>query len=166
MNKAINARLHGAKGIVFLSDPLHQDEEVGPATRRIEFTDMGIPAIHAKRAAFAQLFRAAGKDLAAIQTEIDRDLQPRSFDLPGTQARIATEVIRNRKTRAQCDRRARRLRSGAEERVGRGRRPLRSSGPRRARLDDAVTGRTDPSRRRRQCVGDRGRDGARAARRQ
>ncbi len=96
--KAINARLHGAKGIVFLSDPLHQDEEVGPATRRIEFTDMGIPAIHAKRTAFARVFTAAGKNLAAIQTEIDKDLQPRSFDLPGTRARIATEIVRNRKT--------------------------------------------------------------------
>jgi Zn-dependent M28 family amino/carboxypeptidase len=96
--KAINARLHGAKGIVFLSDPLHQDEEVGPATRRIEFTDMGIPAIHAKRAAFARVFTAAGKNLAAIQAEIDRDLKPQSFDLPGTRVRVATEVTRNRKT--------------------------------------------------------------------
>ena len=96
--KAINARLHGAKGIVFISDPLHRDEEVGPATRRIEFTDMGIPAIHAKRAAFARIFSAAGKDLAAIQTDIDKDLKPRSFDLPGTRARVATEIVRNRKT--------------------------------------------------------------------
>ena len=84
VNKAINARLHGAKGIVFLSDPLHRDEEVGPATRRIETTDMGIPAIHAKRAALAKVFSDAGKDLATIQTDIDKDLQPRSFDLPGS----------------------------------------------------------------------------------
>ena len=98
VNKAINARLHGAKGIVFLSDPLHRDEEVGPATRRIESSDMGIPAIHAKRAAFARVFTAAGKDLAQIQTEIDRDLQPRSFDLPATRGHIATEVTRIKKT--------------------------------------------------------------------
>jgi Zn-dependent M28 family amino/carboxypeptidase len=98
VNKAINARLHGAKGIVFLSDPLHRDEEVGPATRRIEYTDMGIPSIHAKRAAFARVFSAAGKDLAAIQSEIDKDLQPRSFELAGTRAHIATEVNRIRKT--------------------------------------------------------------------
>ena len=98
VNKAINARLHGAKGIVFLSDPLHRDEEVGPATRRIESSDMGIPAIHAKRAAFARVFTAAGKDLAQIQTEIDKDLQPRSFALPGTNAHIATEVTRIKKT--------------------------------------------------------------------
>jgi hypothetical protein len=96
--KAINARLHGAKAIIFLSDPLHRDEEVGPATRRIEFTDMGIPAIHSERAAFDRLFRSAGKDLRTIQTEIDKDLQPRSFDLPGTRVRVATEVTRNRKT--------------------------------------------------------------------
>lgn len=98
VNKAINARLHGAKGIVFLSDPLHRDEEVGPATRRIESSDMGIPAIHAKRAAFARVFTAAGKDLAQIQTEIDKDLQPRSFALPATNAHIATEVTRIKKT--------------------------------------------------------------------
>ena len=98
VNKAINARLHGAKGIVFLSDPLHRDEEVGPATRRIETTDMGIPAIHAKRAALVGVFRAANKDLAAIQTDIDKDLQPRSFDLPGASAHIATEVTRIKKT--------------------------------------------------------------------
>jgi Zn-dependent M28 family amino/carboxypeptidase len=98
VNKAINARLHGAKGIVFLSDPLHRDEEVGPATRRIETTDMGIPAIHAKRAALAKVFTAAGKNLATIQTDIDKDLTPRSFDLPGASAHIATEVTRIRKT--------------------------------------------------------------------
>jgi hypothetical protein len=98
VNKAINARLHGAKGIVFISDPLHRDEEVGPATRRIEFTDMGIPAIHAKRATFERLLGAAGKNLGTIQREIDRTLQPQSFELPNTRARVATEVIRARKT--------------------------------------------------------------------
>src|SRR6185503_10647055 len=98
VNKAINARLHGAKGIVFLSDPLHRDEEVGPATRRIETTDMGIPAIHAKRAALAKVFSDSGKDLSTIQTDIDKDLQPRSFDLPGTRAHIATEVTRIKTT--------------------------------------------------------------------
>jgi hypothetical protein len=98
VNKAINARLHGAKGIIFISDPLHRDEEVGPATRRIEFTDMGIPAIHAKRATFERLLRAAGKDLATIQRQIDGNLQPQSFELANERARVATEVVRMRRT--------------------------------------------------------------------
>jgi hypothetical protein len=98
VNKAINARLHGAKGIIFISDPLHRDEEVGPATRRIEFTDMGIPAIHAKRATFERLLRAAGKDLATIQRQIDGNLQPQSFELANARARVATEVVRMRRT--------------------------------------------------------------------
>jgi Zn-dependent M28 family amino/carboxypeptidase len=96
VNKAINARNHGAKGIVFLSDPLHTDEEVGPATRRMEHTDMGIPAVHAKRERFFALFRAAGHDMAAIQAAIDRDLMPRSFDLRASRVRIETEVVRHR----------------------------------------------------------------------
>jgi hypothetical protein len=98
MNKAINARQHGAKAIVFLTDPLHQDEEVGPATRRIEHTDASISAIHAKREPFVALFRAAGRDIAAIQRDIDRDLMPRSFELPNATARVATDVVRTRNT--------------------------------------------------------------------
>jgi len=99
VNKAINARLHGARGIVFITDPVnHRDEEVGPATRRLEYTDLGIPAVHAKRATVAGAFRNAGKDLAALHEAIDKDLKPQSFELPGTRAHIATEVIRTRKT--------------------------------------------------------------------
>src|SRR4030095_3324952 len=49
VNKAINARQHGARGIVFISDLTHTDEEVGPATRGAETDDLGIPSIHARR---------------------------------------------------------------------------------------------------------------------
>jgi len=99
VNKAINARQHGAKGIIFISDPVnHRDEEVGPATRRLEYTDLGIPAVHAKRATVEAAFRAAGKDLAQLHDAIDKDLKPQSFELPGGNAHIASEVIRSRKT--------------------------------------------------------------------
>lgn len=99
INKAINARQHGAKGIVFITDPNnHENEEVGSATRQLENDDMGIPSIHARRDPILKLFSAAGKDLAAIQKKIDADLESQSFELPGIRARIATEVIRTRKT--------------------------------------------------------------------
>ena len=145
---------------------LHRDEEVGPATRRIEYTDMGIPAIHAKRAAFARVFSGAGKDLAAIQTA---DRQGLEAAILRSSRHACARRDRGRaqpQDGAQCDRRARRLRSRAEERVGRRRRALRSSGSRRARFADAVAGRTGPSRRRRQCLGHGRRDGIGAARRQ
>src|SRR5262245_35899403 len=36
VNKAINAKQHGARGIIFITDVNHTDEQVGPATRTSE----------------------------------------------------------------------------------------------------------------------------------
>jgi aminopeptidase YwaD len=98
VSKAINAKQHGAQGIVFITDLNHEDEQVGSATRTEETDDLGIPAVHAKRAPLLNLFKSAGKDVAAIQKKIDADLKPQSFDLPDSRARISTDVIRTRKT--------------------------------------------------------------------
>jgi Zn-dependent M28 family amino/carboxypeptidase len=98
VNKAINAKQHGAQGIVFITDLNHTEEDVGRATRTEETDDLGIPGIHAKRDPFIAAFKAAGKDLAAIQKKIDMDLKPQSFELPALKGRIATDVVRTRKT--------------------------------------------------------------------
>lgn len=97
VNKAINARMHGAKGIVFITDPTHDYEDVGPATRR-EQGDTGIAAVHAKRAAIAAAFKQGGKDIAELHRAIDKGLAPQSFEFPNGRAAIATEVVRTRKT--------------------------------------------------------------------
>jgi Peptidase family M28/PDZ domain/PA domain len=98
VNKAINAKQHGARGIVFITDLNHEDEQVGSATRTEETDDLGIPAVHAKRAPLLALFKAAGKDVAAIQKKIDSDLKPQSFDLSDSRVHISTDVVRTRKT--------------------------------------------------------------------
>jgi hypothetical protein len=98
VNKAINAKQHGARGIVFVTDLNHEDEQVGSATRTEETDDLGIPAVHAKRAPLLALFKAAGKDVAAIQKKIDSDLKPQSFDLSDSRVHISTDVVRTRKT--------------------------------------------------------------------
>jgi aminopeptidase YwaD len=97
-NKAINARLHGAKGIIFITEPSHQTDDLGPTERQVEESDMGIPAVHVKRDFVMKPFRAAGKDLAELQKDIDKDLQPQSFEPNSVHARIATEITRNRKS--------------------------------------------------------------------
>ena len=97
INKAINAKQHGARGIIFITDLNHPEEEVGRATRGSDSNDLGIPAVHARRAPLLKLFADAGKDLPAIQKKIDTDLQPQSFELPA-RGHIATEIIRTRKT--------------------------------------------------------------------
>jgi aminopeptidase YwaD len=98
INKAINAKQHGARAVIFITDFNHADEQVGSATRSEENDDLGLPAVHARRERFVDLFKAVGKDLDAIQKKIDSDLKPQSFDLPVSRAHIRTEIIRTRKT--------------------------------------------------------------------
>src|SRR5262245_42709609 len=98
INKAINAKQHGALGIIFITDFNHTDEQVGSATRTEETDDLGIPAVHARREPLLNLFKAAGKDVSAIQNKIDVELKPQSFDVPGSLVHMATDVIRTRKT--------------------------------------------------------------------
>ncbi len=99
VNKAINAKLHGARGIIFISASLGlSGDELGATPRQQEESDMGIPAVHAKRAPVMEAFKAAGKDLGAIEEKIGKDFVPQSFELPGSKARIATEIVRSKKT--------------------------------------------------------------------
>src|SRR5215470_6112361 len=98
VNKAINAKQHGARGIVFITGLNHQDEEVGKATSGVGGDDLGIPAIHLRREPILKLLADAGKDLATIQKKIDTDLHPQSFDLAAVRGRISTDVLRIRKT--------------------------------------------------------------------
>jgi Zn-dependent M28 family amino/carboxypeptidase len=101
INKAINARQHGASGIIFITDPNNHDGEedaVGPATKGTEPDDVGIAAVHAKRDTLAPLFAKLGKALGEVQKKIDADLKPQSFDLPDARIHLTTDVIRNRKT--------------------------------------------------------------------
>ena len=98
VNKAINAKQHGARGILFITGLNHADEEVGRATKGIDTDDLGIPAIHTKRETMLKLLSAAGKDLGTIQKQIDTDLRPQSFELPGDRAHIVTDVVRTKKT--------------------------------------------------------------------
>jgi aminopeptidase YwaD len=98
VNKAVNAKQHGAHGIVYITGLNHTDEEVGKATRGIDSDDLGIPAMHVKRDPVLKLLSDAGKDLATIQKKIDADLKAQSFDLPAARAHIATDITRTRKT--------------------------------------------------------------------
>ncbi len=97
-NKAINARLHGAKGIIFIAPPSQETEDLGTAERQEAESDLGISAVHTKRAFLAKAFKDAGKDPTVLQQAIDKDLTPQSFAFAGAQARIATDVVRTKKT--------------------------------------------------------------------
>ena len=66
-SKARNARAHGAKAILFVTDPNNHPNEsdtVGKATEDLEFRDLSILSMHVTRDAVASLFAQAGKSMA------------------------------------------------------------------------------------------------------
>lgn len=86
-NKATNAKMHGAAGIVLINDlPNHPGDgdalakfggEEGP-------DDVGIPFLQMKEARVAEWFTEAGKNLKTVEAEIDKDAKPESFAFPDT----------------------------------------------------------------------------------
>jgi hypothetical protein len=89
-NKAANAKLHGARALVVISE-----DELEPFGRAAGAADARIPCVIVKASAFEKAFRDAGRPLGEIIAGIDRDLTPRSFAFPeDLKLSVKTEVIR------------------------------------------------------------------------
>jgi hypothetical protein len=86
-SKASNAKNHGAVGVILINDIANhrsdpdQLEQFGSTQGPAE---AGIPFIQVKVEKIQTWFKDAGKDLDAIQAEIDRTLQPQSFSFPAS----------------------------------------------------------------------------------
>jgi hypothetical protein len=83
LSKALNARAHGAIGILYVNDTANHGSDLlekfvslpGPA-------DSGIPFVQISSEHIDRWFFSAGKNFKAAQEEIDRTLSPQSFELP------------------------------------------------------------------------------------
>lgn len=95
VRKVENAASRGAAAVILVNGPLQPRED-----RLIPFgVDLGsesvsIPAVHLKREIAAQLFRAAGEDLAEVQRRIDEHVAPRSFELNDVVINLSVDVRR------------------------------------------------------------------------
>lgn len=83
-NKAVNAKFHGAKAVIFVNDlPNHTDPDdldkfsslVGPGYREIAF-------VQVKAEVANEWFQAAGKDIKSWIASVDKDLKPAGFAFP------------------------------------------------------------------------------------
>jgi hypothetical protein len=101
ISKARNARQHGAKAIIFITDPNHHataPDALAADVAELEARDLSILAMHTTRAAVAPLFAKAGKNLADVQKTIDDGRKPQSFELKDSRIRLVAEVRPVRKT--------------------------------------------------------------------
>ena len=96
--KVINAREHGAKGIIVVAGPTHQAR--GPerlADQRLGGSaSAGIIAVNAATEVAAAILSPSGQGLADLQREIDNTLQPRSLTISGVIAHLAVDLIREK----------------------------------------------------------------------
>jgi len=93
--KAINARDHGAKAVVIVNGKLGDGEDdlltrfgsvSGPE-------NAGIVLVHVKNKVAQDWFAAAGKSLAAVQSQIDASTKPASFAFPDSlQLSVAVHI--------------------------------------------------------------------------
>ncbi len=94
-NKVRVAREHGAKGLILVTGPQHDEEDELIRSRfdRVAGSS-GIPAVTMKRAFLEPYLERMGKDLRSIQDSISSKLVPTSFDISGVEVNLTTEIIK------------------------------------------------------------------------
>ena len=101
ISKARNARQHGAKAILFITDPNNHGSAPDTLPKDIgelEARDLSILAIQTTRAAVTPLFEKIGKSAADVQREIDSSRKPQSFQFENAKIRVVGDVKPVRKT--------------------------------------------------------------------
>jgi len=100
VNKAVNARNHGAVAMLLVNDPLHHRDD-----RLIRFeqisgpSNVGLLVVQVKQGVAADWIKSAGRSLEELQKTIDQDLGNHSFLLPESlQVKIQVEVNQRRST--------------------------------------------------------------------
>jgi len=101
-SKAVNAKMHGARGVILLADRANhrgEADELEKFGRTAGPVDAGIVFVQVKAAVADAWFERAGKSLDQIQEAIDQDLKPRSFTFPERlEVRANVELEREIKT--------------------------------------------------------------------
>jgi aminopeptidase YwaD len=93
--KVINAREHGAKGIIIVADPNHTDVE---RARLFGLhgggnTSSGIVAVNTVAEVAEAILTPTGKRLIDLQQGIDQTLKPRSFVIPRVRVSLEVDLV-------------------------------------------------------------------------
>ncbi len=101
-SKAVNAKQHGARGILFLNDAANHpadSDEMEKFGRTAGPTNAGIAFVQVRAQIGAQWLAQAGKDVKQMQEAIDRDLRPQSLALAETlQVSFEVDLARDART--------------------------------------------------------------------
>ena len=95
-NKVLTARQKGARGLIIVSGPTSKvREQLVPMNYDASMATSGLPAISITDALAAKLL---GKDLAALQAELDKGAPVPGFSLPGVNIAGSIDIVQEKKT--------------------------------------------------------------------
>ena len=101
-SKAVNAKRHGARGVIFMSDRAShagESDELEKFGRTVGPADAGILFVQVKAEVAEGWLKEAGRNAGEILSGIDKDLQPRSFALKESlRVSVTVELEREVKT--------------------------------------------------------------------
>ena len=100
LDKASNAKMHGAKGVILVNDThAHGGTEGGLEKfgKAAGSSDSGIIFVQVKEATAESWLKAEGRDLEEISRAIDEDLKPRSFALAKLKVDLDVDIQREHK---------------------------------------------------------------------
>ncbi|MGA2197959.1 MAG: M28 family peptidase [Bryobacteraceae bacterium] len=102
VNKAANAKMHGAAGLILIDDRAAHPNEPWEMQRFGSTAgplDAGIAILQVREERIDAWFQEAGKSLPAVEAAIDKDLRPQSFAFPDTlRVDAAVDIARVVKT--------------------------------------------------------------------
>ncbi len=159
-SKAVNAKQHGAKAIIVVTDFTHANEDIAAATRPKRISRTAASSRSTRHVSPSKTRSRRMAWILRLQREIDSDLRPAFAEIPQLAVDLDSDIVRTRKT----VRNVIAALPGSDPKlkdqwivVGAHYDHLGLGGQ---KFSGAVPDRPDPPRRRRQCLGHRGRDGA------
>jgi hypothetical protein len=95
ISKAKNATKHGAAALLLVNPPKYHEDTPMPFSRELLSEKAAVPFLHVKRHVADELLkRARGKDVAALQDEIDAAGKPLAMPLPNVTASGDVKILR------------------------------------------------------------------------
>ena len=99
-NKAVNAKMHGAKGVILINDTFnHPGERDALAAFGASNgpNNAGVFFVQINSATADAWLKASGKELPAIMDTIDKDLKPQSFVLKNLKVSMSVDIVHESK---------------------------------------------------------------------
>ncbi len=103
-DKAVNAKMHGARGVILVNDTDHHDgtpDDIGKFSESAGPKNAGILFVRVKSDIAENWLNAEGRDLRALSKQIDQDGHPHSFALSklsvdlSVDVRVETKIVHN-----------------------------------------------------------------------